>query len=111
MTTRHIHCFTVKWPAGNKVPLEKIWAELGENIPVPCPYDGCLDGIVDLCCADINVDVESICQRYGYICGSLYKLEVDESEFNDAYMIVPVYKPDPPHYCLEKKPMYESNFG
>ena len=101
---KEIYCFTVKRPSGNKIPIETLLVEFGDNIPDPCPYEGPLDGAVYLCCADINVDVESICKRYDYICHTpLYKLEVDESQFNNEYMILPVYKPTPPHYRLEKK--------
>jgi hypothetical protein len=94
--------FTVKKPSGNKIPLNEILKEFGYNIPVPCPYEGCMDGIVHLCCVDIDVDVAGICEKYGYNCGHLFKLEIDPSKFNNEYMILPTYSRDPPHYSLEK---------
>ena len=98
-----INCFTVKRPFGIKIPLETLLTEFGNNLPIPCPYDGCTTGIVDLCCVPTHVDVVSICTKYGYECGSLCRIEVDESEFNSDYMIVPTYSPQPPSYRLERK--------
>ena len=102
MDRKIIHVFTVKKPSGNKIPLNMLLKEFGDNIPIPCPYDGCLDGIVDLCCADVDVDVVGICEKYGYICGHLFTLEIGPSKFNNEYMILPTYSRDPPHYRLEK---------
>jgi len=100
--TKEIQVFTIK-RSKNIVPLEKILLEFGENIPLPCAYDGCPYGLVDLCCADMNINVKKICKKYDCICDDIYIIKVDISEFNSDYMIVPVYQRDPPYYRLTKK--------
>jgi hypothetical protein len=106
MATKIIQCFTIKRPLNNNIPLKNILLEFGKDIPLPCPYDGSLDGMVYLCCSENNIDVESICNKYKYIIGTIYKTEIDESQFNNKFMIAPTYTRDPPHYKLIKPYVY-----
>lgn len=97
------NCFTVTISSNNYSHelIRQICSEFGENIPKPLRYEGGEIGfITHLFCVNVETNVKKICDKYNFIMESLYKIEVDNSYYNNNYTIYPSYKTDGPRFYL-----------
>lgn len=98
---RQVNIFTIKKPRDNITSIETIYKAFGDNIPQMCPLEGW--GAQYLCCVDISVDFEGICEKYEYQYYPAYKFEVDDAMYNSEYQIKHNYCNKDQPYKLEKE--------
>ena len=61
-----VKCFTVAISTSiYKTAIKQLSNEFGKNIPRFSPYEGGRFGfITNLCCVDVDINVEEICKKY-----------------------------------------------
>jgi hypothetical protein len=87
-----VNCFTVTLDHSNPKSFDGLYHEFGDNIPMYLQYEGgSIDHTTFLCCVCEYVPVEDMCAQYNYICGTLYRMEIDTNQYNSSYTIYPTY--------------------
>lgn len=87
-----VNIFTIQRPVGNPVSISKLYKAFGNNIPRYQPLEGGdYNGPQYQFCVDMNVDFESICEKYNYKTYPAYKFEVEKSKYNNKYIISSSY--------------------
>jgi hypothetical protein len=109
-----VHCFTITRTKENPITIDTVYAELSKgpdgstiNIPQYLQYEGgSFNTTTFLCCVDVLINVQEICKKYNYDCGTLYKIEIDYDTYNSGYKVYPTYcRPsDGPKYKLRLNP-------
>lgn len=96
-----VHCFTVTRIKGNPIQIDTVYSELGKDIPQYLHYEGgSSNQTTFLCCVEIGVNVQEICKKYNYECGTLYKIDIDPNMYHNGYKIYPTYSRDGLKYEL-----------
>ena len=98
-----VQCFTVTVKRNNPIEIETFYTELrrGSNIPKYLQYEGGSGGNTFLFCIDKAVNVQEICDKYKYECGTIYQLEIEEDTYNHSYTTYPTYAKDGPKFILQ----------
>ena len=98
-----VNCFTVTMVSRfYKTILNGISTEFGKNIPHSLPFEGGTMGfITHLFCVDANVNVEEICKKYKCEMGKLSKIQIEEQNYNNNYIIHYTYNKEGPKFYLE----------
>lgn len=100
-----VNCFTVVIPSDTKenidTKLQNMYKDFGDNIPKYLPYES--SKIVYLFCVNQEVDIKSICLKYECEYNGSYKMEIDDSLYNNNYTIHPVYFDKNKSYELVKE--------
>ena len=96
-----VNFFTVTRLNENPIQIDTVYAELGRDIPQYLQYEGgSFNSTTFLCCVEIGVNVQEICKKYNYDCGTLYKIEIDYEMYNNHYKVYPTYSKDGNKYKL-----------
>ena len=83
-----VNIFTIQRPVGNPVSISKLYKAFGNNIPrYQALEGGDYNGPQYQFCVDMNVDFESVCEKYNYKTYPAYKFEVEKSKDNTASII------------------------
>jgi hypothetical protein len=81
--------------------MKEISNEFGMNVPKSLQFDGgTLGFITHLFCVDDNVNIKEICKKYNCEIGEPYKIEIEDSMYNNNYTIRPSYKKEGPRFYL-----------
>jgi hypothetical protein len=98
-----VNCFTITIPTNIfEIAIKELSKKFGDNIPKSLPFDGgMLYYITHLFCVDENVDIKEICNKYNYEIGEPYKIEIDDSMYNNNYTICISYKKEGPRFYLK----------
>ena len=99
-----VNFFVVSTTSENPVKMDTLYSKFGQGIPRYLQYEGGT-GLNYLCCVDAATDVKTICGEYGYGCGPLNMLEVEDSMYTSEYTPHPTYSADGPKFRLR---LYES---
>ena len=98
-----VNCFTVTMSSTiYKIAMKELSKEFGKNIPKSLPFEGgTLGFITHLFCVDTNVSIAEICKKYNCVIGKPYKIEIEDSMYNNNYTIRPSYKKEGPRFYLK----------
>ena len=82
--------------------MKELSNEFGKNIPKSLQFDGgTLGFITHLFCVDVNVNIKEISKKYNCEMGNPYKIEIEDSMYNNNYTIRPSYKKEGPRFYLK----------
>jgi hypothetical protein len=88
-----VNCFTATRLIQNPVNIKTLYTDfLGEHkeTPICFPHEGgSYDQITYSCCVADEINVVEICQKYGYVCGKLYPMEIQKYQYSNNYEIHP----------------------
>jgi hypothetical protein len=98
-----VNCFKVTMVAGfYTTTLKVISKEFGKNIPKSLPYEGGPWGFIShIFCVDANVNIEEICKKHNCVMDAPYKMKIEESMYNNKYIIRNTYNKEGPPFRLE----------
>ena len=98
-----VHCFTITLKMNHPIGIDTFYTELGNgsNIPKYLQYEGGNRGNTFLFCIDSSVNVQEICDKYKYECGTIYQLEIEENTYHHSHTIYPTYAKDGPKFVLQ----------